>query len=68
MARVGSGKGAGSSNTSMQVSPELLYGMLTMPKVNNDLATAMSNLTGGDFESGLELLAWCAVYIHAYCY
>jgi hypothetical protein len=64
MARVGGGKGTGQGRISMQVIPDLLSGMLTRPAANNALADAMNVLTGNDF----DMLAWCAVYIHAYCY
>jgi hypothetical protein len=48
----------------MQVSPELVYDMLTMPTANNALADAMNNLTGNDFGAGLELLSWCACTVY----
>ncbi len=51
----------------MQVNPELLYKMLT-DGPPNPVADAMHQLTADDFDRGLGLLAWIAVYLHAYCY
>ncbi len=64
--KVGGGAGSGRGSATMQVSPEILYKMLT-DGPPNPVAEAMRQLTADDLDRGLGLLVWIAVYLHAYC-